>query len=194
MSAPAIYFLRHGETESGARYWGRTDIAPNTHGLQQMRDATAGLGIDHIVTSPLQRCRTFASELSACGGRPVTVEPRFAEMDFGRWNGRTAADILNDDEDILHNFWQDPVRNAPPGGETLDELAARVRAACRGLVQNIAYRKILVVTHGGPIRVLLCLLRSLPIERALTVDVPHASLHRIDVGHLTRLCAASDPA
>ncbi|MBU6296653.1 MAG: alpha-ribazole phosphatase family protein [Alphaproteobacteria bacterium] len=193
MSPPVICFLRHGETEGGVRYWGHTDVALTARGMQQMREATSGHSYDRIVSSPLVRCRTFAEDLSLRDNLAMHVEPRFAEMDFGRWSGRDTAEIMANEADALCRFWQDPVRHPPPGGETLGAVAARVLAACRDLIGGTANRRTLVVTHGGPIRVLLCLLQGLPINRALKIEVPHASLHNICPGELARFCATVEP-
>ncbi|MFZ0006897.1 MAG: histidine phosphatase family protein, partial [Steroidobacteraceae bacterium] len=59
-----VHVLRHGETEGGARYWGRTDVALSARGWEQMRAAVAGHSWERIVSSPLQRCAAFAEALA----------------------------------------------------------------------------------------------------------------------------------
>ncbi len=117
MSSAVVWFLRHGRTEGGARYWGRTDVALAADGFRQMEEATVNLAVDRIVTSPLQRCRTFAEHLSGRRGIPCHVELRLVEMDFGAWDGRAAHDIFAEDREALERFWRDPLRHAPPGAE-----------------------------------------------------------------------------
>lgn len=184
MSGTVVWFLRHGKTEGGARYWGRTDAALTADGFRQMEEATGNLGVDHIVTSPLQRCRTFAEQLSERQSVPCKIDPRLVEMDFGVWDGRAAHDIFAEDREALERFWRDPLRHAPPGAEPLTAVAARLRGACADLCAIAAERRVLVVTHGGPIRVALCLLAGRPLERVAETEVPHASLHMIDVAEL----------
>lgn len=190
MSGAVVWFLRHGKTEGGARYWGRTDVALAADGLRQMEEATANLAVDRIVTSPLQRCRTFAEHLSERRGISCHVELRLVEMDFGAWDGRAAHDIFAEDREALERFWRDPLRHAPPGAEPLAEVAARLRAACADLCTIAAKQRVLAVTHGGPIRVALCLLAGRPLERVAETEVPHASLHMIDVSELARTVCA----
>lgn len=193
MSLSAVYLLRHGETECGAGYWGRTDVALSARGLQQMRDAVAMLPVERIVTSPLQRCRAFADELSACRGLPLSIEPRLQELDFGHWDGRAAADIMTDDANALEKFWRNPNLHPPPGGETVRALIARVGAAIRDVMGRTEGRNVLAVTHGGPIRTILCLMQGHPIEAMLEIDVPHASVHRIDACQLRRFAGTAVP-
>ena len=193
MSLSAVYLLRHGETEGGAGYWGRTDVALSVRGRQQMHDAVAALHADGIVTSPLQRCRAFAEELSGCRGLPLTIDPRLQEMDFGRWDGRTAADIMTDDPNALEKFWRDPALHPPPGGETVQALIARVAAAIRDVLGRSEDRNVLVVSHGGPIRTILCLVQGHPIEALLDIDMPHASVHRVNACQIRRFAGAAVP-
>ncbi|MFP9025997.1 histidine phosphatase family protein, partial [Pseudomonas aeruginosa] len=79
-------------------------------------------------------------------------------------------------------FWADPYAFTPPGGEPLSEFEARVLAAQRRLRQRHAGRRVLLVTHGGVIRLLLACARGLPRERLLQVDVGHGALFGLRAG------------
>jgi len=68
------HLLRHGETEGGARYWGRTDVPLSSRGWRQMRTAVTGRSWDLIVSSPLRRCATFAEALAEEIAVPCTLE------------------------------------------------------------------------------------------------------------------------
>jgi alpha-ribazole phosphatase len=65
-----VHLLRHGETDGGTRYWGRTDVALSSKGWQQMRTAVAGRAWDLIISSPLRRCAAFAEALAEKIGVP----------------------------------------------------------------------------------------------------------------------------
>lgn len=179
MPAPAtIDLLRHGDTgHSGFR--GSLDDALSAQGWRQMERAVAGRSWHAVVSSPRRRCATFAQETAARLNVSVQFDERLAELHFGEWEGRTAEHLAQHQPEALHNFWRDPERHPPPGGETLSVFSARVLAAWRELCERHAARRVLVVTHAGVIRRLLCEVRGLPLKQLLTLDVPHGSLHRL---------------
>jgi alpha-ribazole phosphatase len=93
-SSPAeftcIDFLRHGECEGGEIFRGSgSDVALTDKGWQQMRGSVQELsGWDSIITSPLQRCRRFATEQSERLSIPLTENTNWREIHFGDWEGR----------------------------------------------------------------------------------------------------------
>lgn len=175
-----IHLLRHGETEGGPRYCGRTDVALSTEGWRQMWSAVEGGGPWRaIVSSPLTRCADFAKALARRCDAPLRLDARLREIDFGEWENRAAVEIITSDAQRLTAFWEDPLRNTPPGGETLTAVQARVLAAWADIVAE--RRPTLVVTHGGPLRVIHCHCSQLPLERLLDIPAPHATLQRLRI-------------
>lgn len=173
----SIDLLRHGATTAPGSYCGSTDVALSAAGLQQMRDATQGRHWDRILSSPLQRCAVFAAALAAERGIPCGFDPRLRELHFGDWEGLTAAELQQRNPEALGRFWQDPERYPPPGAETLAALRERVLDCCGELLRHrAADERILIVSHGGPIRILLAARDGLPLRRALEIEVPHAGL------------------
>lgn len=180
MSATArIDLLRHGDAAGGPRYRGSTDDPLTATGWEQMRAAVAGQRWDRVVSSPLARCRAFAEALAAERGIDLAVDARLREMDFGRWEGRSAKELMRADRDALLRFWSDPVAHPPPGGEPLAALARRVLEAWREHADAAAGERVLLVSHGGPIRVILGHLAGIPQAALISLQVPPASLHRI---------------
>ena len=89
-----IDLLRHGEPQGGRRYRGQIDDPLSELGWKQMWDAVGDhAGWDHIVSSPLLRCRSFAEALGEARALPVSVDAGFREIGFGSWEGFTAADL-----------------------------------------------------------------------------------------------------
>jgi len=180
--------LRHGETELGGGLRGSLDDALMAHGWQQMRSAVAQRGPwDRIITSPLQRCRLFAEELAASQKLPLSVEPDLQELHFGDWEGRSAAELMKTDEQGLGLFWSDPYGFTPPHGEPVLDFSARVLAAAGRLQQAYAGQRLLVVSHGGVMRLLLARARGLPREQLLSVEAGNGSLFTVTLaadGHL----------
>jgi alpha-ribazole phosphatase len=184
-----IDLLRHGATVLDGCYCGSTDVALSPHGLQQMWAAVSDRCWDRIVSSPLQRCAAFARELAQRLSIPLVEDDRLRELHFGDWEGQRTDELFARDSNALKRFWSDPAAHPPPQGERLVELQARVMAALRELIGAGGGNRVLLVTHGGPIRVLLGERRKLPLSRLLEIDVPHASL----IPFLDRESAATIP-
>jgi alpha-ribazole phosphatase len=175
-----VHLLRHGETEGGVRYWGRTNVALSSRGWLQMRTAVAGGCWDLIVSSPLRRCAAFAEALAQVLGVPCRLEADLREMCFGTWEGYSTAELMQRDAERLRLFWSDPSVHTPPGGEPLAELHARVMAVWQGLSTASDRGRLLIVTHGGPIRVLRAVQSRTPLSALLSIDAPHATVIGIE--------------
>ena len=175
--------LRHGETELGGGLRGSLDDALTALGWTQMRDAVKGQGPwDRIVSSPLQRCALFARELSEQLDLPVSFDKDLQELHFGAWEGQSAAALMEVDEQALGLFWADPYAFTPPGGEPVLEFSARVLSAVSRLQRDFAGQRVLVVCHGGVMKLLLAQARGMPREQLLQVPVIHGALFGLQVG------------
>jgi alpha-ribazole phosphatase len=175
-----VHLLRHGETEGGARYWGGMDVALSSRGWLQMKTAVAGRSWDLIVSSPLRRCAAFAEALAQERRVPCRLEADLREMCFGTWEGYSTAELMQRDAERLRLFWSDPSVHTPPGGEPLAELYARVMAVWQRLSTASDCGRVLIVTHGGPIRVLRAVQARTPLSALLSIDVPHATVIGIE--------------
>ena len=175
--------LRHGETELGGGLRGSLDDALTTLGWTQMRDTVTGQGPwDRIVSSPLQRCALFARELSEQLDLPVSFDKDLQELHFGAWEGQSAAALMEVDEQALGLFWADPYAFTPPDAEPVLEFSARVLSAVSRLQRDFAGQRVLVVCHGGVMKLLLAQARGMPREQLLQVPVIHGALFGLQVG------------
>lgn len=174
--------LRHGETELGGGLRGSLDDALTEKGWAQMRAAVvAGGPWDRLVSSPLQRCARFAAELGEQLNLPVQLDKDLQELHFGAWEGQSAAALMETDADALGRFWADPYAFTPPQGEPVSAFAARVLGAVARMQQACAGERVLLISHGGVMRLLLAQARGLPREQLLNVEVAHASLFALTV-------------
>ncbi|MGO9179440.1 MAG: histidine phosphatase family protein [Candidatus Limnocylindrales bacterium] len=125
----------------------------------------AGLRFDRLVTSPLRRSRETAALVVP--GADVERDPRLIEMDYGRWEGLTYGEIEAGDAEARRRWEADPAQLHCPGGESGDEVAARVTAFLDDLLawsaaapapvpEDVGGRRVLVVAHSSTNRVLLC--------------------------------------
>ncbi|MFA9460432.1 histidine phosphatase family protein [Thiohalorhabdus methylotrophus] len=179
-SGTVVDLIRHGEPEGGRMFRGRTDHPLSDKGWGQMRLASAGEeGWEAVVSSPLLRCSEFARDLAHARGLHLQYEPRLREMDFGEWDGRTAEDVLANGPGDLSAFWADPPNAQAPGGEALTDFAERVLAGWEDIVRTYTGQHVLVVGHGGVMRVLIAHVLGMPLENLFRMEVGYACRTRI---------------
>ncbi|WP_333913380.1 alpha-ribazole phosphatase family protein [Vibrio coralliirubri] len=150
-----IYLLRHGKVEGKAALNGLSDVLVNPELQEQICEAlaTQDITIDSVVTSPLKRCGDLANLYAERLSVPLSVAPGFQEMNFGEVDG-VPFDELEDKWEMLETFWQDPANHQLTGAESLQGFHDRVTQAWSQLL-NDPSDNILLVTHGGVIRILL---------------------------------------
>ncbi|TKB27412.1 histidine phosphatase family protein [Desulfopila sp. IMCC35006] len=171
MQEKELYFLRHGDTGLQGRYIGATDAPLTRQGREQVRKTGMVLrqkGIARIQCSPLLRCRQTMTELNlpaACNFNDL-----LREIDFGRWEGKNFAEIVQCDQDLVDAWVADPHRFTFPDGESLISFTDRI-AAFKTELEQMGEDTLLVVAHGGVIRHLLCQLLRLPAEKYLVFDI-----------------------
>jgi alpha-ribazole phosphatase len=181
-----LLLIRHGETHwnAAARFQGQSDIPLNQRGRQQaaaLASAMAGEGIQTLYASDLRRAWETARTIAAVAGLAARREPRLREMSFGAWEGLTYGDIQRRDDRALTAWQADPSQVSPPQGETLIQVANRVREAYNDMIFNHTEHTVALVAHGGPLQLLLCLALGLPPRShwQLTIDLGSISELRI---------------
>jgi broad specificity phosphatase PhoE len=197
MPRPLLYYVRHGLTDwnQQGRLQGRRDIPLNKHGRRQarrcgeiLRDLLArerrAPGDCGYASSPLMRARTTMDLLRttlALAPDGYRLDPRLAEISFGEWEGLTYQDVLARDNDIVerreHNKWL----FRPPGGETYEEVAARVGAWYASLDKDTV-----VTAHGGTARALIAFLGIAPPDEAVHRSIDQGVVYVFAGGRVTR--------
>jgi probable phosphoglycerate mutase len=175
-----IVFLRHGETDWNVegRLQGQRDVPLNEKGRGQAHrnGSVLKLAIEDVagfdfVASPLSRAReTMEIARTAMGFdvKAYRTDDRLREVTFGRWEGLTTAEIRAREPRELALREADKWGVAPPGGESYELLAARVRP----WLAEVA-RPTVVVAHGGIGRVLWIELAGMDPSAAVAIAIPH---------------------
>jgi alpha-ribazole phosphatase len=177
-----IELIRHGESELAGSFRGSTDDPLTSEGWTQLREAVADNSCwDHIISSPLQRCARFAEELAAQQGCALSFMPELQELHFGSWEGRSSAELIKTDAAALTQFWEDPYAFTPPEGEPLLEFEARVLGALQHLYERHKGQSVLLVTHGGVMRLLVARARGMHRNGLLQVSVGFAQRFRLSL-------------
>ena len=176
--------LRHGQTPLSAekRFAGIGDIPLTETGVLQAKAAArvlADAGVEAIVSSPLRRCLDTAAEVAAVTGLDVRVEECFRETDFGEWEGLTFAEAKEGWPDLMDRWLADPPV-APPGGESFADVYRRVRTGLDKLLVRYRHRKVLIVSHVTPIKLLVRHCLQAPPLALYRMHLDTASLSTID--------------
>lgn len=178
-----VTLLRHGEPVGGTRYRGSRDDPLSEAGWAQLRAAVQERAWEVIVSSPLQRCHAFAAELAERNGWPIEHEARFREIGFGDWEGLTVAEVQARWGDAPARFWREPHAFTPPGGEPAEAFAERVQAGWQALLQRHRGRRVLVVAHGGVLRMVARSVLEMPVANAWRFRLHYAARVEIAVQH-----------
>jgi broad specificity phosphatase PhoE len=175
-----IAFVRHGETppNRAGLLLGRSDAALTDRGRAQaerLAKTFDGLGVKHVLTSPLRRARHTAAPIASACGLAVEVDDRLIEIDYGEWEGRPLADL---DRDVVDR-WRGDSGFTPPGGESLDVVAARMASFC---AEQLADRVVVAVSHVSPIKAAVTWTLGVSPELAWRMRLDVASMTRIAPG------------
>lgn len=178
--------VRHAETvwNRARLIQGQSDSPLTPEGRDQARDwaeRLRDLGWDRMLASDLGRARETAALLNARLQLPLIEDARLREQDWGRWVGRSLADLEREEAETLAAAEARGWGFRPPGGEDRGEVLERSQAALVEAAGRWPGQSVLVVTHEGVIK---CLLygfwgrRFMPGEaRPLTGYSLHLVLH-----------------
>ena len=131
--------------------------------------------VDAVVASPVRRTLESAEILAEALGRPVEVEPGFAEMEFGVWDGMTFGEVGEKYPAELKS-WLGSTDNAPEGGESFRTVQERVLAGLGRLLEAHAGKTVVVVSHVTPIKTLVANAVDAPLEAVFRMELTPASV------------------
>jgi alpha-ribazole phosphatase len=200
-----LYLVRHGETPYNveARYQGHQDSPLTPRGREQarrLRQRLASLRVVAAYSSDLRRARQTLQLALAGRQVPRSFSPLWREVSYGRWEGLTYDEVKARWPAEQQARYRTPESAAPSGGENMSDLRERVLQGVQAIQGEHRGGAVLVVSHGGPLRVLLCHLLGLGPDsfwrlRLDTCGVSVVELYRSsavvsllnDTGHLDGL-------
>ena len=166
-----IMLVRHGQTEWNRveRFRGRADVPLNQTGLAQAEATARRMAQEWrpvaVYSSPLSRAVKTAGAIAGHCGLDVQIHNGLADIDYGEWQGLTPDEAKERWPDVHHAWYNLPHTARIPGGETLDDLRARVMAAVAELAARHVGQTILLVSHTVVNRVILLGVLGLGNER-----------------------------
>lgn len=197
MAARTVYYIRHGETDwnVAGRLQGHRDIPLNDKGRSQathcgavLRDILAREGRDpaelDFVSSPLGRALETMERVRPGLGLPADgyrVEPRLIELSFGDWEGSTIALLHQNDPVRISQREHDKWHFQPPGGESYEMVARRMRGWYDSLTRDTV-----ATSHGGTCRGLMACLGIAKPAAAPLIDIIQGEVYVFQGDKLTR--------
>ena len=151
-----MLLARHGETDwnRDQRWQGHSDTRLNEAGREQARRLAETLdGIDAVYSSDLARARETAEIAAARLGIEVRIDERLRERSFGAWEGLTIEEIEERYREA-HDRWRSGEGPGADDAEAFDAFAARVHSFLDDVLRRHPDETVLVVGHGGSIRVI----------------------------------------
>ncbi len=150
-----------------------------------VRDLVRGAGAAMAFASPRRRARRSAEVLMealdpSSPALALQVVERLAEVDLGEWEGETHASLTAKDLGRMRAHYADIVRSRPPGGESLEDLRARVLPAWEEIRARAAVGCAVVVAHAAVNRVILCDALGVPLENFFRLGQDFAALNAIE--------------
>ena len=173
-----IILIRHGETDWNleSRVQGYADVQLNANGERQA--AMLGeyvrehLQIDRVISSDLKRCTQTADAL----GIPYEQDQRLREFDFGDLTGKKWEDIMTEHTEVAQDILSSRTWARRPNGESSFDVAARAAGFIHEsgiLKQDANYA---LISHGGFIKRLICVLLDLPLRYHTKFDINNTSI------------------
>ena len=176
-----IYLLRHGEIQLAEqrRFVGHLDVQLSPRGEAQCERQALRLSavpLTAVYSSDLSRAVRTAQIIGGPHGLEPKTLPALREMDMGRWDGLTTAE-LQAREPAAFRDWMTRVGEYPfPDGEDVGRLVARAWPAFEAIASEHAGQSVAIVAHAGPNRAILCRALGLPLTRLIAFGQDYASL------------------
>ena len=171
-----LILVRHGQTvwNREKRAQGISDIELNEYGRAQAECLALSLrneGIDRIISSPLKRAVHTAEAINRFHHLPINTEDGLMELNMGDFEGMVLGKMLNDHENFLKQWADDPASVVMPQGESLAELQRRAWGAVERVIAEPGTT--LLVSHNFTIMTILSTIKGVDLAwiRQFRVDV-----------------------
>ncbi len=179
-----FFLVRHAQAEQGSRlYLGHGATGLDHEGYAQaraLRDLLASQQIHAVYSSDLNRARLTAQIIASVHAAEVVLRPELREIDWGQIEGLTFEEITARFPEALEVLTVPSLASRAPGGESLQQLVQRVQRFLAAVERDSPDQTILIVSHGGPLRVLLCHWLGLDPERLWQIRLDLASMSLVE--------------
>ena len=176
-----LYLIRHGETDynNELRFQGQIDIPLNQKGIEQAEKVAEFLKdvpLQAIYSSSLQRALTTAEIIGRSKGLEPQATDALREMSFGIWENMNSKDIQKKYAKEWKDFFAKPASTKIPQGESMSDVQKRAYPVVQQILDEHPEGDVAFVAHGGIIRVLICTMLGLDLDRSWHLHVGNASV------------------
>lgn len=180
-----LLLARHGDTRlnSARMFVGHTDAELSVLGRRQvkrLRDRLTAERIDVIYSSDLKRAVATAETIASRHHLDVITCPELREINYGKVEGLTFEEIKRLYPDVAELCVEWNLQLEFPDGESFDEFKQRVSKFLDRLKQHTPEQTILIVAHGGPLRLMVCYLLGIELWHWRQIHIDLASLSIVD--------------
>jgi alpha-ribazole phosphatase len=177
--------IRHGETEINRNklYCGWNDVDLNDRGIKEaerLKDILSGEKIDLIYSSDLKRCIHTAEIINSVHSVSIIPSYGLRELNFGSWQNISHEDIRSLYPEEYEKWKNEWLSYRIPGGESMIDFHERVTKITDEIIEIYKDKKLLVVTHSGPVRCILSKYIGENINTHWHFQVSLGSLTRIE--------------
>lgn len=190
---PRYLLIRHGESvwNGERRIQGNQDPPLSPRGRRQAellaRRLRAHLpSAAAVYASPLRRATETAETVREAMGVPMFTDPGLREMYLGKWEGMTVPEIQAAFPGTYEAWLADPLTHPAPGGERLEAFGKRVMDAFERVRAAQPGRDVVLVSHGGPIKALLCHVLGLEVRWLFRFKQDNTAVSLVEVEGATR--------
>lgn len=181
------YLVRHGQTSwnETQRFQGWLDIELDTIGMLQAKMLADYFKLEiikHIYSSDLSRALKTAQLIQQKTESPMTISKNLRELNVGNWEGQTWNEITSEfkDEDKINEAQLFEMGKS--GGETVTEFQARIVECFKTIISKHSDDDtIIIVTHGGVVRVLLCYILGCDINQKNALKIDNGSISILEI-------------
>ncbi len=182
-----LILVRHGETgfTEQNKYCGHCDAPLSGRGIRQARrlhEKLKKLKVDKVYSSDL--LRTMQTAMLTFRNNYVIKNEGLREIDFGRLCGLTFEQAEKGYPDIYKTWMENPKSLKVPGGESVRGFAKRVLATFKDIAKDSAGKTVAIVSHGGPIRIILLKLKKMGLDKFWDIEVKTASVTMVGTDHI----------
>jgi len=175
-----LLLVRHGKTEGeGSRYYGHIDIGLSQEGVKQveiLRGRLAAENLNTVYSSDLKRAFDTAEIIAAAHKLKVIPCSDLRELDFGELADMTFEEMKERYHGATKFLSGQDLDMSAPGGESLRQMSVRIKRFVAEVQKQPAERTLLVVAHGGSLKVLLCILLGIGLKHWWQFRIEPASL------------------
>ncbi|MFC2022491.1 histidine phosphatase family protein [Chloroflexota bacterium] len=180
-----LLLVRHGVTEfnSTRRFAGYSDVEMNAAGYRQvemLRDRLADEKIDAIYSSDLKRALVTAEVIASRHKVDIVTCSELREINYGKVEGLTFQEIGRLYPEVAESIANFSLRLEFPGGESFEGFTERTSKFLDRLNEHAAEQTILIVSHSGPLKVLVCRLLDIGQNHWRQIRLDNASMSIVE--------------